>query len=178
MPERKDSYVDTIPDIEKSAEVIYNELVRLYDLEMDAQDTLKDKANGLMVLNGTIITLVTLVMIQLVTLVVTDKMVLLFAVIPYLLFLLSLWFGINSFLSRNLYSVSAGNLHIDYYHKYKDVILEQLSSNLAEFIDANKTITNDRSHNVNLSINFFRLGVISFVVVMAIISGIHYKAFL
>ena len=178
MSERKDSYADTIPDIEKSSEVIYNELVRLYGLEMDAQDTLKDRANGLMVLNGTIITLATLVMIQLVTLVVTDKMVLLLAIIPYTLFILSLWFGINSFKSRDLLSLSADNLHRDYYRKYKDVILEQLSSNLAEFIDSNKEITDDRSYNVNLSISFFKYGIISFVVVMGIIGGIHYHAFL
>ena len=49
---------------EKSAETIYNEIVRQYNLEMDSHDTLKDKANSIIAINGTIITLVTLAAIQ------------------------------------------------------------------------------------------------------------------
>lgn len=106
MSERSDLYADNDSDIEKSAEVIYNELVRLHNLEMDAQDTLKDRASGIMVLNGTMITLVTLAMLQLFTLVVNVRIVLLFSMIPYTFFFLSLSLAITSFLPRDFISIS------------------------------------------------------------------------
>lgn len=177
MSDHEDGYVETDADIEKSAEVIYNELVRQYDLEIDAQDTLKDKANGIMVLNGTIITLITLVMIQLVTLIVKDKIVLVLTIFPYAFFIYSLYIGIKSFETREMSTVSAKNLHEDYYRKSKTLILEQLSSNLAKFIDDNKRISIDRADKVDSSIHFFKYGMISFVIIMAIIGCIHYKLF-
>ena len=177
MSERSDLYVDNDSDIEKSAEVIYNELIRLHNLEMDAQDTLKDRANGIMVLNGTMITLVTLVMLQLFTLVVNVRIVLLFSMIPYTFFFISLFLAITSFLPRDFISISPSNLHINYYRKRKDVILEQLSSNFAEFIDMNKKITEERSKILRWSIYSFMLGTPIFVGVIIIILS-YSKSFL
>lgn len=173
MPDQKE-YVETNDEIEKSAEVIYSELVRQYDLEMDVQDTLKDKANGLMVLNGTTISLITLVLIQLVNSVVKHRIVLLFIIIPYIFFIYSLYAGIKSYETRKLSTVSAKRLHELYYRKSKATILEQLSSNIAAFIDDNSLISLYQARNVDRSISSFKYGMVSFVIILIIIGATHY----
>jgi len=125
---------------EKSAKTIYNEIVRQYNLEMDSHDTLKDKANSVISINGTIITLITLAAIQILNLEIVYWMkysILLFFV-PYFFFINSFLSAINSYRLVGLDTINANELLKNYYRKPKIEILDQLSANLADNTEKNK----------------------------------------
>jgi len=153
---------------EKSAETIYNEIVRQYNLEMDAHDTLKDKANSIIAINGTIITLVTLAAIQILGLDVLywiKYSIILFS-IPYFFFIRSFLSAIDSYLLVDLETINASGLLENYYRRPKLEILDQLSSNLAENTDKNKLNSRERKKYMDKSMLSLRIGVISLVLVL------------
>lgn len=96
---------------EKSAEIIYTEIVRLYNLEMESHDTLKDKSNSVIMATGTIITLVTLATIQLLNLNLLIKINygISLVFIPYFFLILSLIFAVRSYRVIDLDTIDAKN---------------------------------------------------------------------
>jgi len=157
-------------EIEKSAETIFKEIIRQYNLEMDAHDTLKDKANGIMVGNGTIITLVTLATIQLLNTGFVDKIhsLILLVFIPYTFLIFSMIFAIKSYLIVGLTTINATELLNKYYRNRKVKILDQLSSNVALYVDQNKEKSKERRKFVNLAMVFLLVGLFSFAVILFI----------
>ncbi len=159
---------ENIESDEKSAEILYNEIVRQYNLEMDAHDTLKDKANSIIAINGTIITLVTLAAIQILGLNVVywiKYSIVLFS-IPYLFFICSFLSAIDSYLLVDLETIHANKLLKNYYRASKLKILDQLSSNLAESTDKNKLNSQKRRNYMNKSMVSLKRGIISLVLVL------------
>ncbi len=137
---------------------------------MDAHDTLKDKANGIILGNGTIITLVTLATIQLLNTGFVDKIhsLILLVFIPYAFLIFSMILAIKSYLSVGLTTVSATKLLNEYYRNRKVKILNQLSSNVAWYVDQNKEKSKERSKSVNRAMVSLFIGLLSFAVIFFI----------
>lgn len=152
---------------EKSAKTIYNEIVRQYNLEMDSHDTLKDKANSVISINGTIITLITLAAIQILNLEIVYWMkysILLFFV-PYFFFINSFLSAINSYRLVGLDTINANELLKNYYRKPKIEILDQLSANLADNTEKNKKNSQKRRKYLDKSMISLKKGIIGLVLV-------------
>lgn len=162
---------DDITEIEKSAEIIFEEIVRQYNLQMDAHDTLKDKANSIIVASGTIITLVTLATIQILNMGISNEIKILIGVIiiPYFFLILSEIHAIKSYLLIDLTTIDAEAFFEKYYRNTKINVLEQLSSNVASAVTANKKKSDERRNHVNYAMKSLERGIISFAVLLLII---------
>jgi len=165
-------------EIEKSAEALFKEITRQYTLEMEAHDTLKDKANGIIIAGGTIITLVTLATIQLLNLGVINlnlglitkiNPIILFVVIPYFFLVLSELLAIKSYIIIDLKTINTQELLKKYYRYPKVVIIEQLSSNIAKYTVKNKEKSEDRAKFVNWAMVSLITGIITFGVLLLIV---------
>lgn len=166
-----------ILDIEKSAEILYNGITRQYKLEMESFDTLKDKANGIIVSCGTLITLITLATIQLLNSNVIKTFFMMnififFLLVPYICFIVSIVLAVKSYFIVELKTVNAQELLKEYYRNHKVKILEQLSSNIASYVEKNKTESKKRRQFINFAMLFLMIGVVSFAIILFIIFSV------
>ncbi|AIS31670.1 hypothetical protein BRM9_0853 [Methanobacterium formicicum] len=130
-------------EIEKSAEILYNEIKRQDKLVMSSFDSLNNKANGIIVSCGTLITLITLAIIQLLNSKVMDTFFLMhtlvfFLFLPYVFLIISIVLSIKSYYIKDLKTFNAEKLLEEYYRNHKVKIMDILSSNLASYIEKNK----------------------------------------
>lgn len=153
---------------EKSIKVMYNELVRLYNLEMDSHDTLKDKTNSIIVFNGAIITLVTLSFVQLIVNKINTNFNLYLLVIPYICLFISLFFAIWAYKVKELAVVDAKNLFVEFYCTTDIKLLDQLCANIADDVNDNKEISEERSKLVNYALFTLSIGLLFFVVMFLV----------
>lgn len=166
-----DDSKDDLVEIEKSAETIFKEIVRQYNLQMDAHDTLKDKANSIIVASGTIITLVTLATIQILNLGTSNEIKVLIGliIIPYFFLILSEIHAIKSYLLVDLATVDAESFLNQYYRNSKIDVLDQLSSNVANDVTLNMKKSDERRKHVNYAMKSLERGIISFAVLLLIV---------
>jgi hypothetical protein len=154
---------------EKSIKAMYNELVRLYDLEMDAHDTIKDKTNGIIAFNGAIISLVTLAFIQLIGKHPDINFYLYLFIIPFVCLFVSLLLAILSYRVVELVVIDAKALLNEYYCKPEMEILSQLCANIADDIDENKVISGKRAMLFDYSFIALFIGLLAFVVIFLVL---------
>ena len=159
--------LNTCKDSE-SIEVMYNEIVRLYELEMDSFTSLKDKTYGIIIFNGTIITLITLALVELIGVQVTYKIsfnldILLF---PYIFLILSLLLAIHSYRIADLAAIGPQAFHNEFYCEPKYKLLDQLASNIADDTEKNKDISKKRSCSIKYALYLLAAGVIAFSVII------------
>jgi hypothetical protein len=157
-------------EAEKSAEIIYNEIVRLYELGMESHDNLKDKSNSIIMATGTIITLVTLATIQLLNLNLLSKITygISFVFIPYFLLIFSLIFAVKSYRVRELDTVSAQEFLENYYREPKITLLDQLASNIADDTYENNKKAEERKKFVDYAMTSLEMGIIIFALIFVI----------
>lgn len=157
-------------DEEESAEIIYNEIVRLYNLGMESHDNLKDKSNSIIMATGTIITLVTLATIQLINLNLLSKITygISFVFIPYFLLILSLIFAVKSYRVRELKTIDAQKFLKKYYREPKIALLDQLASNIANDTYKNNEKAEERKKFVNYAMTSLEMGIIIFALIFVI----------
>ena len=158
-------------EIEKSSETIFNEVVRQYNLQMDSHDTLKDKANSIIIATGTIITLVTLATIQILNLEIPPdvKFLIGLIIIPYFFLILSEIYAIKSYLLVELDTINAEPFFNKYYRNKKVDILDQLSSNIAADVTSNMEKSDLRKKYVNAAMKSLERGILSFAALLLII---------
>lgn len=151
---------------------MYNEMIRLYDLEMDSHNTLKDKANGIIVFNGTIITLVTLSFVQLIVNKINTSFNLYLLIIPYICLFISLFLAIRAYKVEKLSNVDSKALLNEYYLEPEIEILNQICANMADDNNKNQKISSKRSKLVNHALYALFMGLLLFVVMfLAFILG-------
>lgn len=162
---------DSPIEVEKSAETIFREIVRQYNLQMDSHDTLKDKANSIIIATGTIITLVTLATIQILNLTIPNdiKFLIGLILIPYFFLILSEIYAIKSYLLVDLDTIDAESFFNKYYRNTKVDVLDQLSSNIAEDVTANMEKSDERKKYVNAAMKSLERGIITFAALLLII---------
>ncbi len=162
-------------DLNKT-KLFHREALRQYDLEMDSYRTLTGKANSLLASVGTILTVLTIAVIQIiVTKEYSNFLSLIGAlVIPYIFLILSLLLSIESYRVSELATINPQNLVEQYYEKSEQDILMQLISNISNDLEENKEITEKRTALINNSLLFLKIGMLSLVVVVAIYLIIHY----
>lgn len=169
MSEEKPADSETIESShckdEKSIKAMYNELVRLYDLEMGAHDAIKDKTNGIIAFNGAIISLVTLAFIQLIGKHPDISFNLYLFIIPFVCLFVSLLLAILSYRVMELVVIDAKALLYEYYCKPEMEILAQLCANIADDISENKAISEERAKLFGYSFIALFIGLLAFVVI-------------
>lgn len=150
---------EDITELEDSTETLYNEIVRLYNLEMDAHDSLRDKANVIIAFSGTLITLITLALVQIKF---TNKINIpsWSLVISYVPLGISLFLIIKSYYIVDLYTINAQQLLERYFGQEKSQVLAQLASNIASDLEENKKISIKRAELINISLIFLIIGII------------------
>lgn len=171
MTDKNEDYTEMdSSEKEKSAEIIYTEIVRLYNLEMESHDTLKDKSNSVIMATGTIITLVTLATIQLLNLNLLIKINygISLVFIPYFFLILSLIFAVRSYRVIDLDTIDAKKFLKKYYQKPKITLLDRLASNIADDTNKNKKKSKERKKFVNYAMKSLVIGIITFAVIFVI----------
>lgn len=156
-------------DKDDSSEIIFNEMIRLYNLESQSHDALNNKAYGLIVSNGTIITLITLVTVQIIDRVMIQNCGIFLVLIPYLFLIYSMLISIKSYKVDNLSTLDAEKLLYSYYGKPASDLIDQLSSNIADDIKSNQRKSEKKSDRINCSMNLLMIGTITFVIVFFIL---------
>ena len=141
------------------AKLFYSESLRQYNLEMDSYRILKDKSNSLLASVGTIITLLTIAVIQITT---TNSspafLILIFLlIIPYIYFISSLLRSIESYSVSELNTINPEALIENYYEKDESEILLQLISNISNDLVENKKITKNRTELINHSLKLLKI---------------------
>lgn len=170
--QKKISYLDDSEadpnEIEKSAETIFKEVVRQYDLQMDSHDTLKDKANSIIIATGTIITLVTLATIQILNLEIPGDANFLIGliIIPYFFLIFAAINAIRSYLLVELTAIDAEVLIKEYHRAKKVDLLDQLSANIAPAVNYNKQKAHERKEFINNAMKDLERGIISFAALL------------
>jgi len=156
--------------------LFYKEALRQYDLEMDSYNTLTDKANSILVSIGTILTLLTIAVIQIVTSKVSPNPLLLMVllIIPYTFLITSLLLSIESYSVSELATINPKKLIEKYYSKSENEILMQLISNISNDLVENKKITEDRSTLINQSLKSLKKGIITLIIVISVYVIINY----
>lgn len=149
-----------IPDSE-SLQIIYNEILRLYNLEIDSNNILGNKAQSIILSGGSTIISFTLIIAQLI-----GKYHIIFMAIllpSYYPLVRSLIKAIETYKVELFSSVDANLFLNKYYGESKETILGQLSSNLAYSTDQNKAISRKRTENLDSATNYLILGIILIV---------------
>lgn len=165
---------DNPREIEKSAEIIFREVVRQYNLQMDSHDTLKDKANSIITASGTIITVITLFTIQVLNLdILHIKKIVIIFIVPYYFLIQATLYALKSYFLIELETIDAESFFNKYYKRPKIEILEQLSSNIAASVTANKIKADERKKYVNIAMESLGRGIITFTVSVIIIICIY-----
>lgn len=150
----------TNPDPE-AIEAIYNEIIRQYDFEMNSFDGLDNKSIGIIAFDGTLLSLSSLSVVQLIKSPISNLTLFIVAIsISYIIILLSIAFAAYSFRVVSVDTVNAKNLHTDYYLHKKCDILNQLCANIADNLEKNKDISAKKKDFINISLLFSILGVV------------------
>lgn len=139
-----------------------NETVRQYELEMNAYDTLTSRANGLLLAVNTILILLTIALIQIITTQGFSRHIELFMV-SYILFSISLFCSIESYKVSELTTLNPRKFIERHFCKYEIDILKQLISNVASDLEDTQNISKRRMKYINISLTFFKLGIISLI---------------
>jgi nucleosome binding factor SPN SPT16 subunit len=128
---------------------------------MDSYTALKDKTYGIIIFNGTIITLVTLALVQLIGVQITYKIgfKLDMLLIPYVFLISSLLLAIYAYRVASLSSVNSQNLLNEFYCEPKNEILAQLSSRIAKDTEDNKEISKKRTCLITVALIMLGIGV-------------------
>lgn len=148
------------PDPE-AIEAIYSEIIRQYDLEMNSLDGLNNKSIGIIAFDGTLLSLFSLSVVQIIKFPNENLTFFLVAIsISYFIILLSIAFAAYSFRVVSVNTVNAKNLHIDYYLHNKCDVLNQLCSNIADNLEKNKIISTKKKVFINHALLFAVLGVL------------------
>lgn len=146
--------------------ILYEELVRLYNLEMEAHDTLRDKANVIIAFAGTLITIITISIIQ-VKFAYKIEINPVILALPYIPLTLSLLFVFRSYSIVHLYTINSQELLKNYFGEDRNTILAQLASNIASDTEENKKISFRRKKLINISLICLFIGFI-FVAILII----------
>lgn len=144
-----------------------NETVRQYELEMNAYDTLTSRANGLLLAVNTILILLTIALIQITTTQGFSIYIELFMV-SYILFSISLFCSMESYKVSMLTTLNPRKFIERHSSKYEIDILKQLISNVVGDLEDTQNISTKRMKYINISLNFFKLGIISLLILTII----------
>lgn len=152
------------------AKLFHREALRQYELEMDSYRTLTSKANSLLASVGTILTLLTIAVIQIVTTKPFSNFLILIPdlVIPYSFLIMSLLRSIESYSVSKLSTINPQKLVENYYERSEQQILMQLTSNVSNDLNENKKITEERTKLINSSLKSLKMGILSLVIVVAV----------
>lgn len=148
------------PDPE-TINIIYNEISRQYDLVLAALDGLSNKAIGIIAFNGTLLSLSSLSVVQLVkNSLLIQELFIVGIVISYALILISTLFSIIAYTVINVNSIHPKKLHSNYYLSEKLKVVDQLCSNIADDTEKNREKLNQKGKYINLSLIFAFLGML------------------
>lgn len=144
-----------------SVSVMYHELIRLYNLEMDSYGVLVSKCNGLILINGTVITLLTLSLIQLIQLKLNPNSLLfsVFVTVTYVLLVFSLFNAAIAYLTTSLRVIDAEKFYEKYHCKDSSKILDVASCLLAKHTTKIKETNVIKSKKIKYSISFLSIAV-------------------
>lgn len=147
------------PDKE-AIEAIHNETVRQYDLVVKSLDGLNNKAIGVIAFNGTLLSLFSLSVVQLLKDSTANLQLFLIGVaISYFLIILSIGYAAYSFRVISINAVNAVALHKEYYLKSKKEILDQLCANISHDLESNRATSITKSNCINQSLLYSVSGV-------------------
>ena len=145
--------------------LFYHETIRQYQLEMDAHDTLTSKANSFLTAVSTILILLTITLIQIVVNngFLNNISLLILFTISYIFLIISLICAMESYKVSMLTTLNPLKFAEKYFYKNENTILKQLISNISDSIAKNKEVSKKRMKYINMSLNFFKLGIISLI---------------
>jgi len=159
-----------------SIQVMYNESLRLYNLELDSYEALANKINGTLLITGTIIALVTAALVQLITIQLSLN-IFLFSILislTYLFLILSLFDSGYAYLTESLPIINKKTLFKKYHYKEKNEILDILSCKIIQHATTINLINIKKSEHLKRSLILMLCG-ISVFVIFIIISLISYR---
>ncbi len=131
--------------------VLYEELVRLYDLEMNAHNSLRDKANVIIAFGGTLITVITVAIVQIKFAYHIGINPIILS-IPYIPLIVSLILVLRSYFVVSLYTINSTALLNEFFGEDRNTLLAQLASNIADDTEKNKEISFKRKKLINYSL--------------------------
>lgn len=100
----------------ETIEVIYNETIRQYDLLVNSLDGLNNKSIGIIAFNGTLLSLSSLSIVQIIKETTSNLQIFLFTIaIFYILILISITFAAIAYRVVTIQTVNPHILHEEYY---------------------------------------------------------------
>lgn len=160
----------------KSVQVMYNEVLRLYNFEMNSYNTLVNKGSGLIFINGTVITLVTLSLIDLIHYQLNPFPSLYFSIcvsVIYILLFFSLLSAAISFRTSQIPLIIAENFYQNHYCEDHIKILDRASSIISEDTSTINKINFDKGKKIKWSIGFLSVSVGLYITIMLWVFSIH-----
>lgn len=153
--------MDDEPNLE-TIEVLYNESVRQYDLSMNSMDGLNNKSIGIIAFNGTLLSLSSLSIVEIIkTTNIHLNIFLQLIILSYIIIVISTILAAFAFRVVKIQTLNPQVIHSEYYTSKKKDLLDQLCANVADDVLKNKEHSEKKSKLINFSIFFAVIGVIS-----------------
>jgi len=156
---------------EETSETLYNEIIRLHNLNERTIDIINEKTNGIIVFDSAIITLTILASVQLLNIknFTNIQYLIILTFIPLIFIMCSLKSAINSYSPSDYKQINVAALYDKYFHESKVNIMDQISVNNKCNISENKVILNKNIKLLEKSIKYLEYGILLLIICFIII---------
>lgn len=155
----------------KTLKILYSEILRAYDLNEKSKEHVQNKANGIIIFNSAVITLIILASVQILNIphFKNIQFLILIIIIPLILLIFSLKKAINSYTPKNYPGIDIDEIYEDFKNEDEIILLEKLSGKKIEYLDEHDKTSNENADFLEISMKYLMLGMISLVICFIIL---------